>query len=399
MKTKILAVTAFIIAIIAVASIYGGYNLLYMPGTPSPTATPTQSPTESSTPTQEPSSTASTNPSSTTTPKPTTTFTPTATPTPEPTNITITDGTNRTITLAVPVEKIISINSGLTQMLCALGVEDKLIGRDESSTLPSSILNVTVVGGSSYDPNVEVILELEPDIIFADSMLTYNDGAMSQLETAGIPIFISDTSDPEPEKHSSVTNVDFSCDLIRKIASIVGGENTAEEYIRYVQYYNNLVKERVATLTQSDRLKVMLEWYAPYNTFVTPALDQAGGINIAENQTTYGPVLSAEFVMEQNPDIIIRMIASTSHLESDFKTMRNEILGRAELSEVNAVKNKAVYICDWEVRGGIYSVVGYLYWAKWCQPDLFADIDPNAVMAELNEMFFDESISGVYVYP
>lgn len=343
--------------------------------------------------------TATPNPSSTTTPQPTTTPTQTPTPTLQPTNITITDGTNRTITITVPVQRVISINSGLTQMLCALGVKDKIIGRDESSTLPSSILNVTVVGGSSYDPNVEVILELEPDIIFADSMLTYNDGAMNQLETAGIPIFISDTSDPEPEKHSNVTNVDFSCDLISKLANIVGGENTAEEYIQYVQHYNNLVKERVATLTQSDRPKVMLEWYAPYNTFVTPALDQAGGINIAENQTTYGPVLSAEFVMEQNPDVIIRMIASTGHLESDFKIMRDEILSRPELSEVNAVKNKAVYICDWEVRGGIYSVVGYLYWATWCQPDLFADIDPNAIMTELNEMFFAESISGVYVYP
>jgi iron complex transport system substrate-binding protein len=313
--------------------------------------------------------------------------------------MTFTDGAGRNITLTVPVKRIVTINSGLTEMLCALGCEDKIVGRDASSTLPPSILNITVVGDNSYLPNVEMILEMDPDVVFADSMLPYNDVLMKQIETAGIPIFIADPSDPEPTKHSNETVIDFSCKLLSKLATIVGNEEKANEYTAYVQGFNNIVKERISTLNNSQRPKVMLEWYQPYNTFVTPGLDQAGGINIAENQTEYAPVLSAEFVLEQNPAVIIYMVSSPDHVEADFKTARDAILSRPGLADVDAVKNGRVYVCDWVIRGGIHSAVGYLYWAKWCQPELFADIDPTAVSAEINQKFFGTTINGVFAYP
>ncbi|PVX25558.1 MAG: hypothetical protein CW716_07790, partial [Candidatus Bathyarchaeum sp.] len=191
--------------------------------------------------------------------------------------VTVMDGNNNELTINLPVERIVSINSGLTEMLSALGCEDRIVGRDQASTLPHTVLDIPVVGDNSYLPNVELVLEAEPDLLFADSMLPYNTELYDQIVAAGIPIFISDTSDPEPTAHSNETSVDFSCQLIQKLAKIIGEPDAADEYVEYVQYYNNLVKERVATLTTDDRPKVLLEWYAPYNTFVTPGLDQAGG--------------------------------------------------------------------------------------------------------------------------
>lgn len=404
LRRIVLAAVAIIIAVIA-ASVYGGYNMLFAPQpSPSPSASPSPSPSPVSTPvvSPEPSSTPSPTESPTSTPTPTATETPAPTPTPTPIvpqNVTIVDGAGRNVTLTVPVNRIVSINDGLTEMLCALGVRDKIVGRDASSNMPASVLSIPVVGENSYLPNVELILELKPDVIFADSMLPYNTVAMSQLEAAGIPIFISDPVDPEPTKHSNLTVVDFSCNLLSKLATIVGGQDKADEYISYVQYYNNLVKQRLANLTQDQRPKVMLEWYAPYNTFVTPGIDQAGGINIAENQTVYAPVLSPEFVVEQNPAVIIRMSSSSDHNVTDFIAERDAIMSRPELAGVDAIKNGRVYICDWDIRGGISSVVGYLYWAKWCQPALFADIDPNAVHAELYQKFFGTTVQGVFAYP
>ena len=284
-------------------------------------------------------------------------------------------------------------------MLCALGCENRIVGRDESSTLPPSVLEKTVVGANSYEPNVEVILELEPDVVFADSMLPYAAEKYEQLQDSGIPVFIADPTDPEPTAHSNETVIDFSCKLISKLAEIVGEEQTAEEYTTFVQYYNDLVKARIETLTLEERPKVMMEWYEPYYTFVTPGLDQAGGINIAENQTIYAPHLSAEFVVEQNPDVIIRAIMSNEHDEVDFIEIRNEILSRTELSEVNAIINEKIYIYDFAIRGGVRCAVGHLYWAKWCQPDLFADIDPDAVNAEINQLFFGTDMPGTFAYP
>lgn len=315
------------------------------------------------------------------------------------TTISVIDGAGRNVTITVPVERIVSLNDGLTEMLCALGVQDKIVGRDASSTMPPSIVSVPVVGENSYQPNIEQILELNPDIIFADSMLPYNNVAMEQLESAGIPIFISDPTNPQPTARSDTTAVDFTCQLLIKMAKIVGGEEVAEEYINYVQYYNNLVKERIAGLSDSERPKVMFEWYMPYLTFVSPEIYQAGGINIAENMTTYAPIMSPEFVVEQNPKIIIRMISSPNHKLEDFTEMWEEIVSRPEIQNVDAIKNGKVYICDWRIRNGICSVVGYLYFAKWIQPELFNDIDPAQVMEELYQKFFGITVQGVFVYP
>jgi len=313
--------------------------------------------------------------------------------------ITIVDNAGRNITLTVPVQRIVSLNDGLTEMLCALGAESRMVGRDATSTMPPSILKVPVVGENSYQPNVEVILELKPDIIFADSMLAYNTEAMKQLEKAGIPIFISDPTDPKPTPRSNTTVVDFTCDLLWKMAIIVGGERRAEEYIQFAQYYNNLVKQRIANLPDNKRPKVMWEWYMPYYTFISPAIYHAGGINIAENMTVYAPVMSPEFVVEQNPQVIIRMISSPAHDLNEFKEMWEEIMSRPELQNTDAIKMGRVYICDWKLRNGICSVVGYLYFAKWVHPELFEDIDPAQVMAELYMRFFGISIEGTFAYP
>lgn len=313
--------------------------------------------------------------------------------------ITITDNAGRNVTVTVPVQRIVSLNSGLTEMLCVLGAQGKIIGRDATSTMPPSILSVPVVGENSYQPNVEAILELKPDIIFADSMLAYNTVAMQQLEGAGIPIFISDPTDPKPTPRSNTTVVDFTCNLLMKMAMIVGGEMRASEYIQLAQYYNNLVKQRIASLPNEKRPKVMWEWYAPYWTFISPAIYHAGGINIAENMTVYAPVMSPEFVVEQNPQVIIRMISSPTHDLNDFVKIWQEIMSRPELQNVDAIKKGRVYICDWKLRDGILAVVGYLYFAKWIQPTLFEDVDPAKVMAEIYQRFFGITVEGTFVYP
>jgi iron complex transport system substrate-binding protein len=309
------------------------------------------------------------------------------------------DGNDAEVTVNLPVERIVSVNGGLTEILCALGYEDVIVGRDATSTSPPSILDVPVIADNSYAPNVELILDVEPDLLFADSMLPYNTEVYNQLIAAGITIFIADTSDPQPAAHSNTTVIDFSCDLMTKIATLLGDADAATEYVDYVQSYNSLVKERLENLTTADRPTVFLEWYQPYQTFVTPGLDNAGGINIAENQTEYAPNLSPEFVVEQNPDIIIRAISSNEHAEADFIAMRDEIMSRPELSSITAVQTGQVYIYDFAARGGIRCVVGYLCWAKWCQPDLFEDIDPTAINAEISQTFLGTDTTGVYCYP
>ncbi|MCW4034132.1 MAG: ABC transporter substrate-binding protein [Candidatus Bathyarchaeota archaeon] len=313
---------------------------------------------------------------------------------------TVIDGLGNEVTLTQPVERIVTLDPGLTEIICVLGCENKLVGRDSAGgmiVLPSSVEDVPVV-----EYNVELILELEPDLIISGAALDYYTEKREQIEAAGIPLFITGSANPQPSAFSNVTAVDTSCELVTTIGKLIGADDTAAEYVDYVQHYNDLVKDRIANLSREEKPTVLLEWYQPYQTSVINYQHCAGAINIAENQTFFYTVLSAEFVISQNPDIIICAISSPEHDEADFIAMRNEILNRPELSEVKAVQNEQVYVYDYVVlREGIgaHEVIGYLYWAKWCQPELFEDIDPAAVNSEFNQIFFGTDPQGVFVYP
>jgi iron complex transport system substrate-binding protein len=272
------------------------------------------------------------------------------------------------------------------------------VGRDASSNFPASSSGKTNVG-ESYSPNLELLLELKPDLVVADSMLTYNNETRGQIEAAGIPVFISDTTNPQPDPNSNETVIDFTSNLVSKLGFIVGEKDKANEIIDYMQYYKNLVNERIENLTSSEKPLVYYEWYMDWSTVVIPDITQAGGINIAANESVYAPTLSPEYVVEKNPDIIIRMISSSNHDVADFQTMRDEILNRPGLSAVTAVKEGRVYVCDNTIRGGIKCVVGWLQWAKWVHPSLFEDVDPAAIHAQLIQRFFGVTLEGVYAYP
>jgi ABC-type Fe3+-hydroxamate transport system substrate-binding protein len=399
---------AVLITLILTASAYGTYSL-YLSTIPSPTPTPTEKPTPTASPTDTPTPTATPNATATPTATPNATASPTPTPTPAPTNVTVTDGAGNTLTIQLPVRTIAALDGGVAEILCALGVQNLIIARCDSCTMPPSLLSVPSMGANDYAPNVEALIALKPDVIFASSMLPYNPTSYQQLKNAGIPVYIVDTTNPEPvnpsqmtkvQLYNSPTPIDFTCGLMQNFTKIVGHQSNATAYINWAQNYNKLVKDRIYSLTSDQLVKVFIEWYDyPYQTFVTQGIYQAGGINIAENQTVYSPVLTPEFVVQQNPSVIIEYISSPTHNINDFIAARNAILNRLATQNTSAVQLERVYAIDWSARSGIHAVIGYLYWAKWIQPSLFSDINPASINQDLNQKFFGTTIAGTFGYP
>ncbi|MCW3998671.1 MAG: ABC transporter substrate-binding protein [Candidatus Bathyarchaeota archaeon] len=415
MKKTTMAIAAFIIGIVLIASTYGAYTLnSQQPPTPntSPTPNDTTSPTSPASPTGTPSATTSTptktSTKTSTSSSQTSSSSSTPTPTPAPTSVTVTDGDNNTMTISLPVKKIAALDGGIAEILCAMGVQNLIVARTDSCTMPPSILNVTSYGENDYAPSVEGLISLHPDVIFASSMLPYNPTSYQQLLAAGIPVYIVDTTTPEPlnpslltkaELYALPTAIDFTCQLMQKFVPIVGHQDNVDAYVTWAQSYNKIVKDRIYTLASSQQVKTYLEWYGYGRTFVTQSVYQAGGTNIAENQTNFSPVLSSEFIVEQNPSAIIVLIASSTHNINDFIAAKNDVTSRPALKNIDAVKYDRVYVCDFYARSGVRSIIGYLYWAKWLQPSLFSDINPGAVNQELNQKFFGTAIPGTFAYP
>jgi iron complex transport system substrate-binding protein len=314
-------------------------------------------------------------------------------------NISVVDGTGANVSVTLPVNRIISLDPSLTEIVCALGCESRIVGRDTSSAFPASVKQIPDIG-EEYSPNIEQLLELKPNIVIAGSMLTYNNETIAQIEAAGIPVFISDITNPQPASSSDETTIDYTSSVVTKLGLILDEQDNATRIVNYMQQYKNLVKERLANLTASEDPTVYYEWYYKWETQVVPYISQAGGINIASKESLFAPTLSAEYVAEANPDVIIRMISSSNHNVADFQTARDEMMSRPALQDTTAVKERNVYICDGKIMGGLECVVGYLQWAKWLRPTLFEDVDPAAIHAQLVQEFFgNATVEGVYTYP
>lgn len=310
---------------------------------------------------------------------------------PKKTTVTITDDKDKSVEIACPVDKVVSITSGGSEIICALGAEEKIIGRDSYSVFPDSIKKVPVMAESSYTPNLELIIESNPDVVVADSML--QDDMREKLEAAGIPVLIYSTS--EAEKLPSI---------IKDLGTILGQKERAQEMIDFSDKYYQLIEERVGKLAEEDKPRVYYEWSKPYYSTSSKGpshkrIVQAGGINIAADEPVQCPTLTPEWIAEKDPEVIVRMGGRDEDTVEQMKELRQEVMSRSGLNKTKAVQDDRVYVMKWGVALGTRSVVGSLYFAKWFHPELFTDIDPEAVHKELLKKFYNLELEGTYVYP
>jgi len=299
------------------------------------------------------------------------------------------DGTGKEVKISCPVDKIVCITSGVSEILYALDGAHKIIGRDSYSIFPPALEKIPVMAKSSFAPNLEAIIQSAPDVVIADSML--KDDLRTKLEEAGIPVLVYTTS--YPHETALVT---------RQMGELVGKEDLAARLVAFSDRYYQLIKDKVSTVPENRKPRVYYEWQKPYYSAgdKTPAADRialAGGINIAAGQKVKYPELTPEWLAEQDPQVIICMASRDA--ADKMKTLYEEIMNRPALKQTSAVRQKRVYIMSWGLGTGIRSVIGSLYWAKWFHPDLFTDLDPEAVHRQLLQEFYHMDLQGIWVYP
>jgi iron complex transport system substrate-binding protein len=304
--------------------------------------------------------------------------------------VTVVDKTGVSVEVKVPVERIVNIAPGAVEIICALGCGDKIVGRDTYSTFPPSMSEIPIVGESSFSPNLELLLELQPDLVIADEGLDAEN--QKKIEDAGVPVIIEMFMEPRLT----------TC--IGNLGLILDAEEKATELIDFYEYYENLVSERIKDVASTEKPSFYFEWYMPwYSTRPGDSWDEllvaAGGTNIAPEGPISDPQLSPEFVAEQNPDVIVRMLTRMDGEDmAAFQALRDEILNRPALSETTAVKEEKVFVIKNTVLV-LRRPIGLLYLAKWFHPSLFEDIDPAAIHEQMIQKFFGVELEGVFAYP
>jgi len=198
------------------------------------------------------------------------------------------------LTLDAEPQRIISMSATATEMLFAIGAGDRVIAVDNFSNFPEETASLEKL--DAYQPNIEAISALSPDLV----IISYDPGNLvEQLTTLSIPVFnagaVADLAGAyaQLEQLGALTGqlaeaVQASSDMQTAITEIVDGVTKLDPPLTY--FYE--LDPTPYTVTS--------------NTFIGGVMALMGLVNIAdgvEEGNDY-PQLSAEIIVEKNPDII-----------------------------------------------------------------------------------------------
>ncbi len=328
--------------------------------------------------------------------------------------VTITDLMGREVHVKVPVERVV-ITFNVEEYV-AVGGEDalkKIVGWSKyywEGRRPT-VWNVYLQKYPWIDEiqdvgypwkgtfSAEKVIELKPDVvIMSKDQYKYVKEDLEKLEKAGIPVVFIDYYEPfNITTHSKSTII---------LGTLLGEEERAEEL---VEYYRSQVEEVLKTLEDVEsRPKVLLlgKGWTTYGKehYRGKMIEFAGGENIAAKVLEMSGEISPEFVLEENPDVVIFIGKKGWNVDLGYgidrekaEEMLGELINRPGWDNLNAVKNGRVYAVHiYFVHGHIYDFVALQYFAKWLHPELFSNLDPEKSWKEFHERFLTVEYSGTW---
>ncbi len=306
-------------------------------------------------------------------------------------DVSITDSEGNQITLAAPASRIMATNTDCAEMLVALGAADRIAGVSRyvvndtvlMSHLPEGAENI----GDWQIPDIEKITEMNPDLIISYSSSKPKN--LDQITALGIPIAYLDC-------YMSDTLADDA----RALGTLTGTEEKAESFAAWYSKWNNAVSERMEPVNDSPT--VYMEGYSDFSAQGKGSggdgvLALVRGTNLAAALNEQWPKVSAEWVISENPDYILKLLSSTN--AKTLEELVADISAREGFSTISAVKNGKVYALNGELLLSPKYPVGLVTMAKILHPDACSDLDPAEALEEYDREFVSGFTGMETVYP
>ena len=270
--------------------------------------------------------------------------------------LTITDDAGRQVTIERSPTRIVSIAPSNTEMLFALGLDERIAGVDSYSTYPAEARQKPQVG-TYLEPDLERVVAAEPDLILATE--AHLGTVLPELDALGLPTVVI-----EPMNLDEV----FSGMLL--LGTITGVSPRAQQVVCELQARVDAVTEAVAG---APHPRVFFElspdlYTAGPGSYVDDLISRAGGENVAASAAELWPQLSAEAVVTADPEVILLADHAAGVTAA-------QVAARPGWQEVSAVQQGRIVSLDADLvaRPGPRVVDGLEAIAAALHPDLFPE--------------------------
>jgi ABC-type Fe3+-hydroxamate transport system substrate-binding protein len=225
-----------------------------------------------------------------------------------------------TIALAGPPRRIVSLNPSTTEILFAIGAEDRVVGRTTYDLWPERARGVRDLG-PGLRPNDEAVHAVRPDLVLLYASDDNRDAAR-RLRAAGVP--------------TAAYRLDRIADFARVTRSLGAlTRDTAAARVTIDTVRATLDRVRAATAPLAHPTVFWPLYDLPLlavggGSFLDELIDVAGGRNVYGFMSEPSPRITFEDLLHRDPDVVLSTPESRARYLRDprWRTLRAVREGR-----------------------------------------------------------------------
>jgi iron complex transport system substrate-binding protein len=240
-------------------------------------------------------------------------------------------GKGTEITIESEPASIVSLSPTATEMLWEIGAGDQVVAVDDQSDYPKDVPTTKLSG---YEPNVEAVLEYEPDLVVAADD---TGDLVANLEKAHVPTLLLPAAEDLDETYSQ----------LERLGEATGHADEAEHAVSHMR---EGIDQALADAPDSDGLTYLHEltpdlYTASGSTFIGEVYGMFGLENIADKSKVKDdyPKLSKEYVVNADPDLVFLADSQCCGVSVA------DVEERPGWEQVSAVGDEQVHVVDEDV--------------------------------------------------
>ena len=263
-------------------------------------------------------------------------------------------------------KKIISLLPAATEIVCALGLEENLIGRSHECDFPPSVKQLPICSDANipdnlssaaidtkvkelladalsvYTVNRELIKQLSPDVVITQAQCEVCAVSLKEVEEALEDYLDKDSTiiSLQPDSLDAILN------NIREIAAVLDVAGRGEQLIEDLQERVDIIRHKLKFMENKPTV-ACIEWLEPMmvsGNWVPELVSIAGGVPVLAENGKHSPYVKWEEILRQDPEVIVIMPCGFS-IERSMKEV-DLLLQLPGFAELKAVKNDRLYIAD-----------------------------------------------------
>jgi ABC-type Fe3+-hydroxamate transport system substrate-binding protein len=231
---------------------------------------------------------------------------------------------------ATPPRRIVSLVPSTTELLCALGLADALVGVTAYCREPRDVVRDKTRIGGEKDPDLARIRALAPDLVVAN----VEENVREHIETLrawSLPVWVT-----------YPRTVAATLDMIRDLGEITGARAAAAALLAELQPLHERA-QREAAARPPVRVFYAI-WRGPYmtvnaDTYIADVLRLVGGTSVFANRQERYPTVTLEEVAAAKPEVILLP-------DEPFRFRRAHVADFAPYADVPAVRSGRIHLVD-----------------------------------------------------